>query len=71
MVNVNVIDLIVRDCLRETIWCKLKSENLSIHFGYDYYMYVFVVDDKNIFDIGSKYDLYCEVYDSPYSVYDT
>ncbi len=26
--------------LREDMWCKFESDNVSIHFGYDYYMYI-------------------------------
>ena len=26
--------------LREYIWCKLESEKMFVHFGYDYYMYI-------------------------------
>ena len=34
------IEMVVRLCLREEIWCKLESENGSyVDFGYDYYMY--------------------------------
>lgn len=31
---------VVREVLREQIWCKLVSEKVEFHFGYDYYMYV-------------------------------
>ncbi len=31
---------VVRDCLREKYWCELRSHSLTIHFGYEYYVYV-------------------------------
>jgi len=31
---------IVRFALREIIWCKLVNDNMFVHFGYDYYMYI-------------------------------
>ncbi len=31
---------ISRLALREYIWCKLKSDKMFVHFGYDYYMYI-------------------------------
>jgi len=29
-----------RFILRELIWCKLVSDRMFVHFGYDYYMYI-------------------------------
>ena len=35
------LEEVVRLCLRETMWCKLRGANHSyLHFGYDYYVYV-------------------------------
>ena len=34
------IERVVRDVLRNVIWCKLVSDSAEVHFGYDYYMYV-------------------------------
>ena len=31
---------ITRLALRENIWCKLESEEVYVHFGHDYYMYI-------------------------------
>jgi len=31
---------IIRFALREIIWCKLLSNQMFVHFGYDYYMYI-------------------------------
>ncbi len=29
-----------RLALRKYLWCKLESENMFVHFGHDYYMYI-------------------------------
>lgn len=34
------LEPLIRDLLREKVWCKLHSNELEFHFGYDYYMYV-------------------------------
>lgn len=34
------IDALVRLVLRENIWCKLESNEMLVHFGYDFYMYI-------------------------------
>lgn len=31
---------IARLCLRENLWCKIESDEMCIHFGWDYYMYI-------------------------------
>ena len=36
----NEIVDVARNCLREKYWCKLESETVAFHFGYDFYMYV-------------------------------
>lgn len=39
--SIDVIEQIVRLCLREIIWVKLSGPNESyLHFGYDFYAYV-------------------------------
>ena len=61
-----------RDCLRETVWCKLVGDNFFIHFGYDYYMYIGCCIDKAVMnDIVSQQGLYLELIDtSPYLISD-
>lgn len=39
-VTVPMILIHSRLILREDMWCKFESDNVSIHFGYDYYMYI-------------------------------
>jgi len=34
------IDFLIRLILREMMWGKLICENMYVHFGYDYYMYI-------------------------------
>ncbi|MDI9272911.1 hypothetical protein [Stenotrophomonas sp. PFBMAA-4] len=33
------IERVARDVLRNVIWCKLVGESAEVHFGYDYYMF--------------------------------
>ena len=40
LITAEEIELIARLALREDLWCKLESEYLHVHFGYDYYMYI-------------------------------
>jgi len=34
------IPQVAKFVLREMIWCKLVSDKMFLHFGYDYYMYI-------------------------------
>ncbi|MGP5431369.1 hypothetical protein ACTXNW_18440 [Enterococcus malodoratus] len=34
------VPLVAKLILRENLWAKLVSQELEVHFGYDYYMYV-------------------------------
>ena len=40
LIGVNEVLTLLRLQLRDYIWTKLISEALTIHFGYDYYMYI-------------------------------
>jgi len=40
LLNKEQIKIVSSMILRENLWCKLKTNNLYVHFGYDYYMYV-------------------------------
>ncbi len=40
LVGVNELSRVLELQLRDFIWTKLTSDNLTIDFGYDYYMYV-------------------------------
>ena len=49
--NTSVFDSLIRNILREHLWCKLYNDYLEIHFGYDYYVYVIFKQDMNRKDI--------------------
>jgi len=40
MIPMNDIAKVVRFALRKEIWCKLASDKMFVHFGYDYYMFI-------------------------------
>jgi len=66
-ISVSDIDLITRLTLRENIWCKLVSESMFVHFGYDLYMYIgcryFPNNELTIFQ---EKGLFFEEMNSPY-----
>lgn len=60
-------DIVIQLILREKVWAKLISEKLTIHFGYDFYVYSIAEGElkeaiKQIQQIG----LYVEIKNSPY-----
>lgn len=56
-----------RGCLRNNHWGKLVSDEMFIHFGYDYYMYIgSSLDAQKMQEIVSPYQLFCEETNSPY-----
>jgi len=54
--------------LREEIWCKLSiNQNMYIHFGYDYYMYIGVSKVcRETLNILPNKGLFVESFKSPY-----
>ncbi|MBO0440216.1 hypothetical protein [Candidatus Enterococcus ikei] len=67
IVSSSQISMLLKLILRETIWCKLVSENLFIHFGYDYYMYIGVKSSlPKTNQLIKKSGLYLENIESPY-----
>jgi len=40
LIKKETIPLIAQLILREDLWCKLESKQMSVHFGYDYYLYI-------------------------------
>ena len=59
------IEPLIRNILRERLWCKLRSNKLEFHFGYDYYMYIVAYDFPiSMNDINTH--LIVEKFDSPY-----
>jgi len=68
-VSTEALESICRLVLRETIWCRLETEEgFYIHFGWDYYMYVGspVASETSVI-YGSQQGLYIEAMLSPYS----
>ncbi len=45
------IEELAREILREKVWCKLINENVEVHFGYDYYMYIVFVKGCSVHSI--------------------
>ena len=61
------LQLFIQECLREKCWARLNACDFFVHFGYAYYMYVGCKQPYNIVDeIAKKYNLFCEVFDSPH-----
>lgn len=57
---------IIRLCLREIIWCKLRGKKgFFVHFGYDYYMYI-GCDDSIDWTWVSEGAVYIEKFSSPH-----
>lgn len=54
--------------LREFIWCKLESQKMFVHFGWDYYMYIGTPKElsKLLIQQIEKSGLYVEEFYSPY-----
>ena len=62
------IRLLIKYCLQEKCWAKLKAKNFFIHFGYDYYMYVGTgLPVELVNKIAKKHGLFCEIHRSPHS----
>jgi hypothetical protein len=63
------IEYLARLVLREDLWCKLEnSDNMFVHFGYDYYMYI--GSNRGCEDAVNKVKegrLYVETFVSPYN----
>lgn len=65
-VAINELPLLIRDVLREKIWCKLLSDDLEVHFGYDFYMYVVCPLSCDFIKSKIKTSLNVEAFQSPY-----
>lgn len=65
-VAINELPLLIRDVLREKIWCKLLSDDLEVHFGYDFYMYVVCPLSCDFIKSKIKTSLNVEALQSPY-----
>jgi hypothetical protein len=62
------VKIVSRLILRELLWCKLESQDMYIHFGYDYYMYIGSKDIcKDTIAQIERSGLYVEAFRSPYA----
>ncbi|ASA19813.1 hypothetical protein [Paenibacillus donghaensis] len=61
------LKLLCKLILREKLWCKLQSENMFVHFGFDYYMYIGSrMECSSSLEFISNSGLFVECYESPY-----
>lgn len=69
-INIRDINLLSRAILRERIWAKLYfNDELYIHFGYDYYMYIgSKLEPKKEIEQIKKFGLDIEPMISPYNM---
>lgn len=65
-VNVDDIGSVVKDVLRESVWCKLVCEKFEFHFGYDFYMYFVSSENPDEFLKRMNSPLTIQKYKSPY-----
>lgn len=62
------IEILTRLILRGEIWTKLIHDNMFVHFGYDYYMYIGVNKmPSEALDISAGLGLFPENFSSPYN----
>lgn len=61
-IQIDNIPLVMKLLIREFIWGKLVHEQLVIHFGYDYYIYLGVNKEnlENVEQIIKRHDLFYE-----------
>lgn len=65
MVAGEMLERVVRGCLREYVWCRLSTPCKSyVHFGYDYYVYVGIPDSASSLVLPTG--MFIEECDSPY-----
>lgn len=61
------LDEVVRQMLREELWCWLEGADAFVHVGYDYYMYLGVpVPCPRAAELAEKSGLFVEPFESPY-----
>jgi hypothetical protein len=66
--DVTEIANLIRLILREHLWCKLESEKMFVHFGYDYYMYIGAKNKcEDVLKQIEHMNLFVEEYESPYN----
>lgn len=66
-IGIDEIEIVLRLCLREEMWCKLEGKNNTfIHFGYDYYMFFCTEIEHKIDANFIPEGVYIENFQSPY-----
>ena len=66
--NLEQIASVLRGLLREEFWCRLEGENMFVHVGWDYYMYVGVPHQCPIAEASAQSrGLFVEAFASPYA----
>ncbi|MFJ5333022.1 hypothetical protein [Pectobacterium versatile] len=66
-IGVESIKDVVKVILREDVWCKLVSDDIEFHFGYDFYMYFLSNKNPDCFLKELNSPLTVQAYNSPYS----
>lgn len=63
-----LIKLVAAMILRDYLWCKFEAQDMYVHFGWDYYMYIgsAKVCKTAIYSIEQS-GLFVEKYESPYN----
>lgn len=62
------VPTLISSILREEFWCRLISDGIEFHFGYDYYMYFVSDQDASEFILNSGTKLFTQEFPSPYMI---
>ncbi|MEQ9889545.1 hypothetical protein [Pectobacterium zantedeschiae] len=65
-IKLNFIEGVVKSVLREEVWCKLVSDSIEFHFGYDFYIYFLSRNNPESFIKKLNSPLTVQEYISPY-----
>ncbi|MBN3057910.1 hypothetical protein [Pectobacterium brasiliense] len=65
-IKLDLIESVVKSILREEVWCKLVSDSVEFHFGYDFYMYFLSKNNPEFFIKNLNSPLTVREYTSPY-----
>lgn len=60
------VEHVAREVLRERLWCKLVAPGAEFHFGYDYYLYFVSSRDASVCLETISTSLTVDRYSSPY-----
>jgi hypothetical protein len=54
---------VLQDGLREMLWCRLENENISLSFGYDYYIYIeTILQEEVVAHLARVHGLHVDVH---------